>query len=220
MRLVAPPGVFSPRGDSRLLAGLVAERAAPGMRLLDPFCGSGILALAGAIEGADATAVDISRRAVWTTRLNAKLNGVRVRAIRTSDLGPLDGERFELIAANPPYLPGSIESARGEERAWEAGPDGRTFIDRLCGEAPARLTPGGGLLLIHSSLCGEAETLAALRRGGLEADVIERRVGPLGPLMAAKFPDRDAEEILVFEARCGLGPGAPAQDPLASSAAR
>jgi release factor glutamine methyltransferase len=218
--LLAPPGVFSPRSDSRLLAALVAERTAPHTRLLDPFCGSGILALAGAIAGADATAVDISRRAVWTTRVNARLNGVRLRAIRASDLRPLGAERFDLIAANPPYLPGSIESARGEERAWQAGPDGRTFIDRLCSEAPTRLAPGGRLLLIHSSLCGEAETLERLRRSGLDAEVIERRVGPLGPLMAAKFPERDSEEILVFEARSEPGPSGAAQDALASSAAR
>jgi release factor glutamine methyltransferase len=218
--LVAPPGVFSPRSDSRLLAAIVAERAAVGTRLLDPFCGSGILALAGARAGADATAVDISRRAVWTTRLNALLNGVRVRAIRAVDLSPLNTERFDLIAANPPYLPGSVESARGEARAWEAGPDGRVFIDRLCLEAPRRLAPGGRLLLIQSSVCSEDKTLDLLRDGGLSAEVIERRRGPLGPLLAAKMPQLDSEEILVFEAR--LPEAAPETDqaPLASSAAR
>jgi release factor glutamine methyltransferase len=217
--LVAPPGVFSPRSDSWLLADLVARRARPGMRLLDPFCGSGVLAVTGAVAGADATAVDISRRAVWTTRLNARLNGVRVRAVRASTLEPLGHQRFDLIAANPPYLPGSVEAARGEARAWEAGPDGRTFIDRLCREAPTRLVAGGRLLLVQSSVCGEEKTLRALRDSGLEAEVIERREGPLGPLLAAKLPDRRSEEILVFEARRASEP-AMRQEALASSAAR
>ena len=126
---------------------------------------------------------------------------MRVRAIRAADLSPLTDERFDLIAANPPYLPGSVESARGEARAWEAGPDGRVFIDRLCREAPARLLPGGRLLLVHSSICGEAETLGLLGDGGLDAEVIERRRGPVGPLLAAKLPELDSEEILIFEAR-------------------
>jgi release factor glutamine methyltransferase len=204
VKLVAPPGVFSPRSDSRLLARIAEERAAPGMRALDPFCGSGILAIAAARGGAHSTAIDISRRAVWTTRMNAALNRVSVRAIRASDLTPLAGERYDLIVANPPYLPGSIEQARGEARAWEGGPDGRTFIDRLCREAPLHLTERGSVLLIHSSVCGEDRTLEMFGQTGLEAHVIERRRGPVGPLLAAKDPSLASdgvEEILVFEAR-------------------
>jgi release factor glutamine methyltransferase len=209
MRLLAPPGVFSPRSDSRLLAEIARSRATPGMRALDPFCGSGILALAAAAGGAQATAVDISRRAVWTTRVNARLHGLRVRALRSADLSPLDGERFDLIAANPPYLPGSVQGARGVERAWEAGPDGRLFIDRLCREAPDRLAPDGVLLLIHSSVCGESQTVDLLSQAGLDTQVLERRRGPVGPLLAAKAPDLKFEELLVFEAQLrtrALGP--------------
>jgi methylase of polypeptide subunit release factors len=35
------------------------------------------------------------------------------------------GERFDLILANPPYVPGPPPSRRGAARAWDAGDDGR-----------------------------------------------------------------------------------------------
>jgi release factor glutamine methyltransferase len=212
MRLVTVPGVFRPRSDSRLLAARVAERAGPGISFLDPFTGSGILAIAAAGAGASATAIDISRRAVACAALNARLNGVEVRALRGDLFAPVAGERFDLIAANPPYVPApGDEPARGAARAWDAGADGRALLDRFCAEVPARLAPGGRLLLTHSSVCGTDETLAMLTRSGLEVEVIERDRGPLGPLMAARAellerrgllePGAREEEVLVFEGR-------------------
>jgi release factor glutamine methyltransferase len=208
MRIFTVPGVFRPRSDSWMLAKAVAERVRPGDTVLDPFTGSGVLALAAAREGADATAVDISRRAVLCARINAWLNGVSLRTLRSATLDPLNGQRYDLIAANPPYLPGPDGAASGAARAWEGGPDGRRFIDRLCGEAPARLREGGRLLLTHSSVCGEAATLEALAEAGLATTVIVRHEGPLGPLLESRAQElRNAgheiesrEEILVFEA--------------------
>jgi release factor glutamine methyltransferase len=107
VRIVTLPGVFRPRSDSRLLAEvLCAQTLAPGARVLDLCSGSGIVAVAAAVRrGADATAIDVSRRAVLTARLNGRLNGVRVRARRGDLLGAVAGERFDAIVSNPPYLP-------------------------------------------------------------------------------------------------------------------
>jgi release factor glutamine methyltransferase len=197
VRLITLPGVFSPRSDSVLLARIVAERARPGSSALDPFTGSGILAIAAARAGARTTAIDVSRRAVACAALNARLAGVRVRALRGDLFEPVAGERFDLIAANPPYVPGAVDGpVRGAARAWEGGPDGRALIDRLCDEAPRRLAPGGELLLIHSHVCGEQETLRRLEAGGLEAEVLVRSAGALGPLMAARRQELEAQEML------------------------
>ena len=201
MRLITVPGVFRPRSDSLMLAELVGRRARPRSSALDPFTGSGILAVAAARAGAQTTAVDISRRAVLCAAVNARLNGVRVRTLRGDLFGPVSGKRFDLIVANPPYVPGAEPAeARGAARAWEGGRDGRALIDRLCAEAPAHLTRFGELLLVHSSLCGEQETVERLEAGGLRVEVLERRQGPLGPLFAARVDERD-EELLVFSAR-------------------
>jgi len=153
MRLVHAPGVFRPRSDSWMLArALRAERPA-GRRVLDLCTGSGVLAVCAAMAGAhEVAAIDVSRRAVLACRLNARLNGVRVRALRGDLLAPIDGARFDLIVSNPPYVPAEADELprRGPGRAWEAGRAGRALLDRICAEAPARLAQGGALLLVQS----------------------------------------------------------------------
>jgi len=192
-----------------MLASHTAQQIRPGDRVLDPFTGSGVLAIAAALSGAEATALDISRRAVLCARFNAHLNGCRLEAIHAGDLRPLEGRRFNFIVANPPYLPGAVGAATGSARAWEGGPDGRTFIDSLCDLAPAHLHAGGRLLIVHSSVCGEDATIRRLEGAGLQARVVSRSEGRLGPLLAARVgtlrrnghPIGDREEILIFEGR-------------------
>jgi release factor glutamine methyltransferase len=199
MRLFTLPGVFSPRPDSWMLArALRAERLAPGARVLDVCTGSGLLAIAAALDGAHATAIDVSRRAVACVALNARLNGVRVRALRGDLLAPVRGERFDAIVSNPPYLPSESDAvpARGPQRAWEAGRDGRALLDALCEQAPDHLAPGGVLLIVHSELCGTDRTLAALREHGLRAEVAARHHGPLGPLVRARAAELEARGLL------------------------
>src|SRR5690349_5878340 len=120
MRLLVLPGVFAPPSDAWILADAVAATAAD-HDVLDVCTGSGIVAVAAALaRAARVTAVDVSRRAVANARINARLNGVSLDARRSDLLRSLGGERYDLIAANPPYLPAlSPEPARGLDRATE-----------------------------------------------------------------------------------------------------
>jgi release factor glutamine methyltransferase len=215
VELRVPRGVFAPRSDARLLArAMAASGLLGGARVLEPFTGSGALALAAAALGARAvTAVDVSWRAVMAARCNASRNGLRVRVLHGDLFAPVDGERFDLIIANPPYLPGDAAlPRRGPRRAWEGGADGRTLIDRLCAQAPSHLEEGGSLMMVHSSLCGERPTRERLAAVGLRAEVLARERGPLGPLACARLAelaargllggdDEPSEELLVICAR-------------------
>jgi release factor glutamine methyltransferase len=188
VRGVVLPGVFRPRSDSWLLARAAARQGLrPGARVLELCAGA---AFAGVVAARAAhghlTTVDVSRRARLNAWINGRLNGVPVRALRGDLLGPVAGERFDLILANPPYVPGLPPSARGRARAWDAGADGRAFLDRICAAAPAHLAPGGTLLLVHSDIVGADATLHAYTARGLAADVAERERGPLGPLVSAR----------------------------------
>jgi release factor glutamine methyltransferase len=158
------------------------------------------------LRGAKVTAVDVSHRAVVNTALNARLNGVSVKAVRGDLDGPVAEERFDLIVSNPPYVPAATERlpTRGPERAWAAGRDGRALIDRICRVAPAHLDAGGRVLLVHSSLCGTDLTLAALGRAGLEGEIAASERGPLGPLMAAqaeRLGGASEEHVVVVDGR-------------------
>jgi release factor glutamine methyltransferase len=229
MRIITLPGVFQPRSDTWLLAEQLREQTLPpGAAVLDLCTGSGALAVCAAQRGArDVYAVDVSRRAVWTARANARLNGVRVNAVRSDLFAALEGRRFDAIVSNPPYVPAASDElpTRGARRAWDAGVDGRALLDRICAEAPAHLKPGGVLLLVHSSVCGTERTLDALRGAGLDSDVVARRRGALGPLLTERVRTLEArgmlapgvreEEVLVIRGRraCARPAGDPVEAP-------
>ncbi len=198
MRLVTLPGVFRPISDTWLLAdALDGEDLPRGARVLDLCSGSGALAVRAARHG-EVTAVDVSRRAVATIRLNALLNGVEVRALRGDLLAAVPGERFDAIVSNPPYVPAPSDDlpARGRARSWDAGRDGRALLDRICEEAPDHLRPGGVLLVVHSSLLGYGRTADLLSRRGLDVDLAAQEHGPLGPLMNGRRAHLEAEGLL------------------------
>lgn len=199
MRIVAPRGVFRPLSDTRLLAGHLRAEVRPGAAVLDVCTGSGALAVAAALAGAGSVcAVDISGRAVLSALLNARRNGVRLRARRGDLFRPVRGERFDLVVSNPPYVPAPSTELprRGPARAWDAGRRGRALVDRICAGVPAHLRPGGAVLMVHTSLIGEEETLERLAAGGLEPEVVERVPGALGPLLRARVELLEEEGLL------------------------
>jgi release factor glutamine methyltransferase len=198
VRLVRLPGVFRPRSDTWMLAREAVTSLRDRDEALELCTGSGAVALEMAAAGARVTALDISRRSIATVRLNALLRRLSVRALRGSLFEPIAGERFDLIVTNPPYVPAPTDDLpdRGARRAWDAGWDGRALIDPICDAAAAHLEPGGAILIIHSSLCGTDATLDRLRAAGLEADVVARERGPLGPLMLARVEQLEASGAL------------------------
>jgi release factor glutamine methyltransferase len=182
------PDVYYPASDSALLAeALSAENLKPGAAVLDMCTGSGVLAVVAARQGAGkVTAVDVSRRALICTRLNALVHRAPVRARRGDLFAALpEGEMFDAVVSNPPWLPSATDDlpARGISRAWDAGTNGRALLDRVCAAAPARLRPGGFLLLVQSSICDLPATVEMLSRQGLDVTVVGRRVAPMTPLL-------------------------------------
>ncbi|MBA3408104.1 MAG: methyltransferase [Solirubrobacterales bacterium] len=200
MRIARLPGVFRPRSDSWLLASVLRRQdRVQGGDVLDVCTGSGLIAVTAALAGARSVcAVDVSLRAVLTTRLNARLNCVHVEALRGDMLDAVPGRRFDVVAANPPYLPSEEDGlpARGTARHTEAGGSGRVLLDRLIADAAGHLRPGGLLLVTHSSVIGEEETLDRMRAAGLEPAVAERRSGTLGPLLAERARELEAKGML------------------------
>jgi release factor glutamine methyltransferase len=215
VRIVVFPGVLRPPSDAALLGGVMARHDLAGRAVLDLCTGTGILGLTAARLGARATAVDLSRRAALNARLNARLNGLALEVLRGDLFEPVRGRRFDLIVSNPPYIPAPPGDApRGEARAWDAGPDGREFLDRICDAAAEHLRPGGRVLLVHSSLARPEETERRLAARGLEPAVSATHDGTLGPVALERLDylrsigvvdDSLSERMVVVEGRLPAG---------------
>ena len=211
------PGVYPAQRDTWLLADVLRSELldfpVPPRRVLELCSGAGALSLVAAgFPGTDVTAVDCSRRALASAWVNARRLGRRVR-VRHGDLtAPVAGNRYDLVVANPPYVPTFDDSlpTRGVMRAFDGGRDGRVVLDRVCDEAPAVLAPGGRLLLVHSGVNDVDETLRRLASQGLDAEVAARCTHPFGPVFTARAamleergliePGQRTEELVVVRA--------------------
>jgi HemK-related putative methylase len=151
--------VYPPGSDSALLAGVVPER--DNEAVLDLCTGSGIQALAVAARARRVVAVDIGARAAALARLNAALNGAGAVEVRSGDLyAPVRGERFDLILANPPFVPAP---ERGPAY-HSGGPRGDRVLRRVVAGLGAHLRDGGRALIVSHLAVRRGESVASALR--------------------------------------------------------
>jgi methylase of polypeptide subunit release factors len=128
------PGVHRP---SVALAHLTVRRG--GERALDLCAGNGIQAILLAAHAEHVVATDVNGRALAYTRLNAALNGVdNVETRAGSFFEPVDGEQFDLVVANPPY----VVSPETAYLFRDGGMRGDGVSELVVRGIPQRLAPG------------------------------------------------------------------------------
>jgi ribosomal protein L3 glutamine methyltransferase len=124
--------------------------------VLDLCTGSGCLAILAArhFPNARIDAVDVSKGAIEVAARNVaeyKLDD-QVTLHRGDLFAPLGDAQYDLIISNPPYVDAEGMAAlppecRAEPKlAFDGGKDGLDIVRRILDEAPAHLTPQGGLL--------------------------------------------------------------------------
>ena len=172
LELKTDPRVLIPRPETEVLVQEVLDWASTGAESVwDMGTGAGAVALSLAAEGTwtRLVATDVSPEALSVAADNAERYdlGGHVEFREGSLFEPLEeGERFDVIVSNPPYI---AESEKGElqpeVRDWEppealfAGEDGLDVIRQLVAGAPNHLV-SGGLLALECGL-GQAEGIAA-----------------------------------------------------------
>jgi ribosomal protein L3 glutamine methyltransferase len=152
------------------IAELIESEFSPWMepeavhRILDLCTGSGCIAIACALQFPEATvdAVDISADAIEVTDINRQRLDVsdRVRSVRSDLFAALEGERYDVIVSNPPYVSLSEWQSLPKEfhaeprLGLESGHDGLDCVRRILEAAPQHLNEEGILLVEVGSAAG------------------------------------------------------------------
>lgn len=160
LNLSVTPDTLIPRPDTETLVEAALEKMPfdTSCAILDLGTGTGAIALAIAKHRphAEVTAVDSSAAALRIAEQNAKQLGlVHVRFSLSHWFSALEGERFNLIVSNPPYIEqDDSHLTQGDLRfepisALASGKDGLDDIRQIIAHSLLHLLPQGWLMLEH-----------------------------------------------------------------------
>jgi len=180
--------------DTYYLARTTLHRPIRGA--LDLCAGSGVHGVLAAGTAERSVGVDISPRAVNFARVNAMLNDAWNAVFVEGDLfGPVAGERFDLIVANPPFVPSPVY----ELTYRDGGPSGADVLRRIVASLPDYLTSDGIAQIV---------THVAEREGESYLDRIRRWLGSANINMhALRVGEEDVVGYAVSQTKKTFGEG-------------
>lgn len=157
--LFVSPATLIPRPDTEcLVEQALARLPDTACRILDLGTGTGAIALALASERPDCDVVAVDRMAdavALALRNKAHLAIPNVRILQSDWFSALQGQSFEMIVSNPPYIDAQDPHlSQGDVRfeplsALVADDQGMADIAHIIAQGRHVLTPGGFLLLEH-----------------------------------------------------------------------
>ncbi len=151
--LKTDPRALIPRGDTEVLVEEALKVVKSGDKVLDICTGTGAIAIVLALKTeSEVTASDISEDALSLAKENVKFTGAKVTVLKSDLFDNIEGT-FDLITANPPYIPTKeIEKldaiVKKEPRnALDGGESGLDYYKRIAKDVNSYLKDGGTLLL-------------------------------------------------------------------------
>ncbi|GAB3580468.1 methyltransferase [Leifsonia lichenia] len=129
-------------GASTTLSGLMLQN--PVDRVLDLGTGCGIQAMHASRHANHVVATDISERALELAALNVELNGIDGVEFRLGSLfEPVEGETFDHIVSNPPFVITPRAEGVPEYEYRDGGMVGDALVEAVVRSAGSYLAPGG-----------------------------------------------------------------------------
>lgn len=177
------------------IAELIEDGFAPWLnshcveRALDLCTGSGCIGIAMAVHnpGWQVDIADFCQDALSLARENIAAHGTqqRVRAVSSDLFSALNGECYDLIVSNPPYVTerqyNSLAPEYGHEPklAFTAGEDGLDVVLKIIDQAATHLT-GAGVLIVE---VGESKHALMKLLPNVPFRWVEFKAGPIGVLV-------------------------------------
>ena len=182
-------------GSASLTLAQATPRAAVGSAL-DVGTGCGIQALHLSGHSSRVSATDVSVRALTLAATTAALSGQRWDLRSGSLLEPVDGEQFDLIVANPPFVV-SAGGADGYDYR-DSGLPGDAVCEALLHGLPANLSPDGTAVLLANWIIPrvgswQERVTGWLAGRGCDAWIWQREIADPGEYVSLWL--RDAGEI-------------------------
>lgn len=175
---VGPDHVLGISAASTSLAQLTLREQVGRSLDLGTGCGVQALHLAGHSDAVVAT--DVNQRALRIARLNMELNDIAtpVEVREGSFFEAVAGERFDLIATNPPFV---ISPATGERLVYrDSGLPGDSVVEHIVRRAPDHLTEGGWCQVLANWVIptggGWQDRVASWVADDCDAFVVQREV--------------------------------------------
>ncbi len=184
------PEVFVPTQGSYLLwKYLFRDKIGRGKTCLDVGCGTGILSVQLALNGADdVTSIDIQKAAVANTLTNAFHNGVTERIDGVVlDLYNLEvSKQYDVVVASLYQMPTDPTSKLSGHRPVDFW--GRNLLDHLISLLPGLLAEGGVAYVMQISLLSQQQTADSLKSAGLKSRLIDFDLYNFNPTFVENLP--------------------------------
>ena len=167
LEVTVMPGVFHPHLiiSTKLLLEFFEGKELAGKTFLELGCGSAIVSVQAAKNGAKVTASDISLAAIENAKINAEKCEVELAPVASDLFENLTEKSFDVVVINPPYYP--ADPNEEIDHAWFCGAEFQYF-QRLFAQLNEHLNPNTEVIMILSEDCELEKIQSIASENGFE----------------------------------------------------